>query len=495
MNTHVLHPKQGSVLKRTNLFLTLAFVLVLALVGATGCKGSSKATDGVKPVPKNDVSFWLTTPNQQVLLRKIAVPMVFSSAVTNNNPTIDVNEEQTFQTVDGFGYTLTGGSATLINRMATPQRDALLQELFGTDSASIGVSYLRVSIGASDLSEEPFTYNDLPEGQSDPTLQHFSIERERKNLIPVLKRILTIYPQMKILGSPWTAPPWMKDSFSYIGSRLKPSNYPVYAQYFVKYIRAMAAEGITIDAVTIQNEPLHPGNNPSMYMTAAEQADFIKNHLGPLFQREGIQTKIIIYDHNLDRPDYPLAILNDPEAKKYVDGSAFHHYAGTIDVMSQVHNAHPDKHVYFTEQWVGGPSNFGPDLKWHVETLTIGAPRNWSRTVLEWNLAADPNYNPHTDRGGCVNCLGAITIDGNNVTRNIAYYSIGHASKFVRPGSVRVGSNVPGNLPNVAFVTPEGKKVLIVINTASGAQNFNIRYGGKVVTANLDAGAVGTFVW
>jgi glucosylceramidase len=472
----------------------LTLLLVGGLLGGTGCKGSSKATDPIKPAPANDVSFWLTTPNQSALLKKQNFPLVFSTA-SNANATIDVSEEQTFQTIDGFGYTLTGGSATHINKMAQPQRDALLQELFGTDSASIGVSYLRISIGASDLSEEPFTYNDMPQGQTDPALQNFSIARERTDLIPVLKKIIAISPSIKILGSPWTAPPWMKDSFSYIGSRLKPEHYGVYAQYFVKYIKAMAAEGITIDAITIQNEPLHPGNNPSMYMEATEQAKFIKNHLGPLFQQEGIQTKIIVYDHNLDRPDYPLTILNDPEAKKYVDGSAFHHYAGTIDVMSQVHNAHPDKHVYFTEQWVGGPSNFAADLKWHVETLTIGAPRNWSRNVLEWNLAADPSYQPHTDRGGCTNCLGAITISGNSVTRNVAYYTIGHASKFVRPGSVRIQSNVPPMLPNVAFRTPDGKKVLIVINTATVSQNFNIRYNGKLVVAALEPGAAGTFVW
>jgi glucosylceramidase len=474
--------------------LLLAALLAGVLLGVAGCKGSSKATDPVKPPPPNDVTFWLTTPSQSALLKKQNFPLVFSTA-TNGNATIEVSEDQTFQSIDGFGYTLTGGSATHINRMAQPQRDALLQELFGTDSASIGISYLRVSIGASDLSEEPFTYNDMPQGQTDPTLQNFSIERERQDLIPVLKKIIAIYPDIKILGSPWTAPPWMKDSFSYIGSRLKPDNYRVYANYFVKYIKAMAAEGITIDAITVQNEPLHPGNNPSMYMSATEQANFVKNHLGPVFQQEGIKTKIIVYDHNLDRPDYPLTILNDPDAKKYVDGSAFHHYAGTIDAMSQVHNAHPDKHVYFTEQWVGGPSNFAGDLKWHVETLTVGAPRNWSRNVLEWNLAADPSYQPHTDRGGCTNCLGAITISGNSVTRNVAYYTIGHASKFVRPGSVRIQSNVPPMLPNVAYRTPDGKKALIVINTATVAQSFNIRYNGKIVVAALDPGAVGTFVW
>jgi glucosylceramidase len=494
MKMNIPLPLRGSTPKKRSFPSLTNLIMAVGVVGMIGCKGSSITTEPIKTTPQNDVSFWLTTPDRSALLKKQNLSLSFSSA-TNNNPTIDVDSSHTFQTMDGFGYTLTGGSATHLNNMATAQRDALLQELFGTDSASIGISYLRVSIGGSDLSEEPFTYDDMPQGQTDPTLQHFSIDRERKDLIPVLKKIISIYPQIKILGSPWTAPPWMKDSFSYIGSRLKPSNYPVYAQYFVKYIKAMAAEGITIDAITIQNEPLHPGNNPSMYMPANEQAEFIKNHLGPAFEQAGINTKIIIYDHNLDRPDYPLTILNDPEAKKYVDGTAFHHYAGTIDVMSQIHNAHPDKHLYFTEQWVGGPGNFPADLKWHVETLIIGAPRNWSRNVLEWNLAADPNYQPHTDRGGCTTCLGALTISGNNVTRNVAYYIIGHASKFVRPGAVRIHSNTAPSLPNVAFRNPDGTKALIVINTSGITQHFNIRYNGKIVVANLAAGAVGTFTW
>ncbi len=163
---------------------------------------------------------------------------------------------------------------------------------------------------------------------------------------------------------------------------LKPGYYAAYANYFVKYIQAMKAEGITIDAITVQNEPLHGGNNPSMVMQAADQATFIKNNLGPAFSTAGITTKIITYDHNADRPDYPLTILNDPAAKPYVDGSAFHLYGGNISALTQVHNAHPDKHVYFTEQWVGGPGNFAGDLQWHVENLIIGATRNWSRNVL-----------------------------------------------------------------------------------------------------------------
>jgi glucosylceramidase len=228
-------------------------------------------------------------------------------------------------------------------------------------------------------------------------------------------------------------------------------------------------------------------------MEAADQAIFVKSALGPVFKSAGVKTKILVYDHNADRPDYPITILNDPEAKQYVDGSAFHLYAGNISALSKVHEAHPDKNVYFTEQWVGGPGKFDEDLKWHVSTLIIGATRNWSRNVLEWNLAADPAYGPHTV-GGCVTCLGAITVSPA-VTRNVAYYIIGHASKFVLPGSVRIASNITGNIQNVAFQRPDGKTVLIAVNGNNQAQEFNISYKNKSVTTSLAAGAVATYVW
>lgn len=442
---------------------------------------------------KGLVKLWLTNTDKSVLFEQQKTDLHFEG-LTNSHPTINVDEKQKFQSMDGFGFTLTGGSAMVINRMNPAKRKALLNELFDTDSNNIGISYLRLSIGASDLNDRVFSYNDLPHGQTDTLMEKFSLKPDQTDLIPVLKEILAINPDIKILGSPWSPPTWMKNNNNSKGGSLKSEFYNAYARYFVKYIREMKKEGIRIDAITIQNEPLHPGNNPSLLMLPNEQAAFIKQSLGPAFQAEKIDTKIILYDHNADRPDYPISILNDPEARKYVDGSAFHLYGGTIDSLSKVHNAHPDKNLYFTEQWVGAPGNFPEDLSWHVRTLIIGAPRNWSRNVLEWNLAADPKQDPHTD-GGCDQCLGALTIDGNIVTRNPAYYIIAHASKFVRPGSVRIKSNIAGTLHNVAFKAPNGNKILVVQNNSPASQTFNIGYKNKMVTTSLNAGAVGTYVW
>lgn len=473
-------------------------VLVTCLLS---CKTKNTGADTLGPpdpkppveTGKSTVDFWLTNADKTVLFQKQSQNLDFSAAA-NSYPVINVDTNQTYQGIDGFGYTLTGGSAMLINAMPDAKQDELLKELFLADGTNIGVSYLRVSIGASDLSSAPFTYNDLPPGQTDVNLEHFSMNIEKTDFLPVLKKIVALNPNIKIMGSPWSPPTWMKTNNSFVGGSLKPEYYAVYARYFVKYIQAMKAEGITIDAITIQNEPLHPGNNPSLLMFANEQADFIKNHLGPAFRAANIATKIIIYDHNADRPDYPISILNDAAAKQYVDGSAFHLYGGDISALTQVRNLHPDKNIYFTEQWVGAPGNFAGDLQWHIETLIVGATRNWSRNVLEWNLAGDPNNDPHT-QGGCTACLGAITIGGTSISRNVAYYIIAHASKFVRPGSVRIGSDMTAGLPNVAFKTPSGKKVLIVLNKNTGTQTFNIRFNNKNVSCTLNSGSVGTFVW
>lgn len=435
--------------------------------------------------------WWLTNTDKSALLEKQKA--LLPVAQNQSLPAILVDETKLFQTMDGFGYALTGGSAILINAMTPETRNALLNELFGNRENELAVSYLRISIGASDLSDRVFTYNDLPAGETDPEMKKFSIEPEKKDLIPVLKEILKINPGIKIMGSPWTPPVWMKTNKSSKGGSLLPEFYDAYALYFVKYIHAMKSEGIRIDAITIQNEPLHPGNNPSLLMPAAEQAAFIKKSLGPAFRKAGIDTKIVIYDHNANRIDYPLEILNDAEARQYVDGSAFHLYEGGIDALSKVQMAYPDKSLYFTEQWVGAPGNFAGDFDWHVQNLIIGASRNWCKTVIEWNLAADPKQDPHTE-GGCTACLGAVTIDKNLITRNPAYYIIGVASKFVPAGSVRIESNLPQNLPNVAFKTPDGKIVVIVLNGSKAEQAFQLKLKGKYFETSLKSGSVATFV-
>ncbi len=454
----------------------------------------SKSPTPNPPVPTtSDIDVWLTKADETIKLQKQSSVLSFTTN-SNSYQNIEVNPSKTYQTIDGFGYTLTGGSVEVINQLSSAKKEALLQELFGNGENSIGVSYLRLSIGASDLNSSVFSYDDLPAGQTDVTLSQFSLSKDQA-LVDMLKKILTINPNIKIIATPWSPPVWMKDNGSSIGGSLKPEYYGVYAQYFVKYIQEMKKNGITIDAVTPQNEPLHPGNNPSMYMTAEQQRDFIKNNLGPAFQTANLSTKIIVYDHNCDKPEYPLTILADTEASKFVDGSAFHLYAGNILILNNVHNAYPDKNVYFTEQWTGSTGTFSGDLMWHTKNVVIGSMRNWSKIALEWNIANDAAFNPHTP-GGCTECKGAITINNSETfTRNVGYYIIAQASKFIPQNSVRISSTESGNLSSVAFKTPAGKIALIVLNDGANNETFNIKYNDKVATTSLSANSVATYIF
>lgn len=364
---------------------------------------------------------------------------------------IVLHSEQSFQTIDGFGFTLTGGSAQLIQALEPMKRAALLQELFGKN----GISVLRIGVGATDLDARVFSYEDKP--------RKFSLEPSKADLIPVLQQIIAINPAIKLMATPWSPPTWMKDNGESKGGSLLEKYYTTYANYLANYIQAMEKEGIRIWALTPQNEPLHPGNNPSMYMSSQMQANFIKTALGPVFKKRNINTKIIVYDHNCDHPEYAIDLLNDPETRQYVSGSAFHLYNGDISALSQVKAAHPDKDLYFTEQWTGYKGDFTGDFMWHVKNVILGAVNNHAKTAIEWNLANDPSYGPHTP-GGCTECLGALTISGQDITRNQSYYIVMQAARFIPTGSIRLGIEVPEGIQAAAFKRPDGKTVLLIQN-------------------------------
>lgn len=463
---------------------------------------------------------FVTRPDRSALFAEQA-PTEFSAQRNERAPYIVVDPHQAYQPIDGFGYALTGGSAEHLIRMSPTARHALLEELFDPHKG-IGISCIRLTLGASDLNSFVFSYDDLPEGEEeDFALARFSLAQDLRDVVPVMHEILAINPNIQILSSPWSAPAWMKESGNVRGGKLRKECYGVYADYFVRYVEAMSEQGIDIDAVTIQNEPLNSRNTPSMPWSAADQTDFVKNHLGPKFRAAGLQTGIIVFDHNCDRPDYALEIYNDPEVSQYLLGAAYHHYRGDLSAMSYVHEARPDKAIYFTEQMTTErPGTPRIDIAPAVSRLIIGIMRNWSRNVVLWNLAADPNNDPHTDNGGCSMCQGAVTIDGDAASNNLAYYVIAHASKFVRPSAVRIHSTAPGDrsmqlcedeqrpgvfranviartdVPdNVAFRTPDGHIVLIVSNDSWSRRTVNIQYEGRFATLDLEPGATATYVW
>ncbi|TAK62029.1 glycoside hydrolase family 30 beta sandwich domain-containing protein [Methylobacter sp.] len=451
--------------------------------------------DPILPLSEDPSSLavWLTTADQNSLFQRQTNDLRFADNA-NDFPVITVDAERKYQVMDGFGFSLTGGSAMLISRLPDPDRNALLRELFLPDEDGIGVSFLRLSIGASDLSERCFTYNDRLAGQSDHELVHFDIEAGDLEVIPLLQEILAINSGIKIIATAWSAPPWMKTNQSFRGGELKPGCYAVYAAYLIKYLTAMRERGITIHAITPQNEPLNLKNEPSMIMEASEQAEFIKNHLGPALWEAGLtDVELFCWDHNCDVKEYALEVFADAEARRYLSGSAWHLYGGDISALSDVNQLYPEMKLYFTEQWVGSDGQFGGDLMWHMKNVLIGSIRNWSRVVFEWNLASDPFCCPHTP-GGEAHCVGALTL-GEDVARNVAYYVIAHAAKFVRPGSVRIYSDEQTSLPNVALATPTGDIVLIALNDGTEALSFTIQFQGRNAVTTLPASAVATYVW
>jgi glucosylceramidase len=408
--------------------------------------------------------------------------------------TITIDSKVKFQTMEGFGYTLTGGTAQLMDQLTAVQQKALLKEIFGKGPNDLGVSYIRISLGASDLDAHVFSYDDLPVGESDSTLTHFSLAEDTLHLIPILKKALAIQPRLKIMASPWSPPVWMKSNSGTMGGNLLKKYYASYANYFVKYIKTMKANGITISSITMQNEPEHGGNNPSLLMNSEEQKEFLRDYLGSIFQKEKIKTEIVLYDHNADHPNYPIHILDDAKAKSYAAATAFHLYLGKEAALSEVHLKHPDKKIYFTEQWTGAKGSFDGDLMWHLEHIVIGTIQNWSSLVLEWNLAANAKFEPHTPMG-CTECKGAFTIQDQAISRNVSYYIIGQISKYIQPGSVRIQSNVNNEtIKTTAFALPNGKKGLLVLNTTE-AKEICLKEGRKQYYFTMPAQSASTIIW
>ncbi len=465
---------------------------------AVGCGGNTAPGPGGDGTPSGPTAeVWLTTADASRLL-SLQPDVVIRSGADASSIVIDVDEATSYQEIVGFGAAMTDASAFLIQHKLGAQHDAILHELFGRNPG-IGLSFVRVPMGASDFSTHHYSYDDMPAGQTDSTLANFSIAEDRVDKLPALKAALAINPQLKLVASPWSPPGWMKTTGSLIQGTLRPEFYDSFAQYFRKFIEGYTAEGVPIFAVTMQNEPaFEPADYSGMRLDPPARAEVIGKHVGPLFEQAGIPALILDWDHNWDLPNSPLAVLADSAARKYVSGVAWHCYAGSVGVQENVHAAYPSKDAYFTECSGGAWAPvFGDNLKFFVGELIIGSTRGWAKGVVLWNLALDENAGPHF--GGCTNCRGVVTINSATgfVTRNVEYYALAHASQFVRPGAHRIASstNVSG-LQSVAFKNADdGSKVLIVLNSASAEVSFSVHFGDKAIRYALPAGAVATFRW
>lgn len=479
-------------MKMKKIILSSLLLNLMCVAFLAGCTSLPIVGSAEKKV----VQAWVTTGDKKKLLaREQDANFDIEKPLVN---IIDVDASKRFQEMIGFGAALTDASAWLIQtKMSEQQRSALMQELFGR-SSGIGLSFTRLTIGASDYSRSHYSFDDVPMGQTDPNLKHFSIDPNRADVLPVLKSALAINPNLHVMATPWSAPAWMKSSSSLIKGNLKPEAYDVYAKYLKRYIDAYSNEGVSIFALTIQNEPhFEPENYPGMRMEPAARANFIGNHLGPLLRQNNPSTKIFDWDHNWDEPQSPMKVLSDPVAASYIDGIAWHCYAGDVKAQSIVHDAYPGKDTYFTEcsggEWA---PVWADNLQFFMRTLVIGSTQAWAKGILLWNLALDQNFGPHL--GGCDNCRGVVTINSNTgeVTRNVEYYALAHASKFVRQGAQRIKSSGGDGLESVAFRNADdGSLVLIVANPSVKSKQFSVRQNGLNFQTSLEAKSVATYVW
>ncbi|WP_337968817.1 RICIN domain-containing protein [uncultured Flavobacterium sp.] len=442
----------------------------------------------ITSVNAQTVTPWITSGDQTKLLQQQATVSFGTNSGTNPS-TVTINAGTTYQTMDGFGYTLTEGSCEVISGMAATQQNQLLNDLYNP-TTGLNANVVRISIGASDLSSSSYSYN---ETSGDTNMNNFSLNGpDLTYLIPIIKKIQLINPNIKILATPWSAPRWMKSNGSWVGGNLQTQYYAAYAKYFVKYFAAMQAQGISIWGITPQNEPENPNNEPSMLMNSTEQKNFINQQLGPQMAAAGYGgIKIIAFDHNCDNTAYPIDVLNN---SSYVDGAAFHLYLGNISAMSTVKNA-TNKNVYFTEQYTGSGGSFSGDFGWHMQNVVIGSTTNWAKTVLEWNAANNSSLGPRTP-GGCTTCLGAVTVNNStSYTRNVAYYIIGQISKFVKPGALRVGStSTSGSITSSAFKNPDGSIALVIYNSGS-ANTIKVVSGSSAFNYAVPASSAVTFNW
>lgn len=590
------------------------------------------------------VQVWefLTTADRTELMRAHAVEAQDGKTTSGEETlpppetTIRIDDGQVFQQMQGFGYTLTQGSADLLAAMSAPARHRLLEEMFGNDPEALHLSVLRLPIGSTDLSRELYTLDDLPVWGRDEAMRHFSLQRDRATLLPVVHEILAIRPDIHVTAAPWTAPLWMKEALpgarfrfpkdqaarrsllqtvlpvcitgvlvglaglvhrrrlrrmqaagiagvllalllsiavranllreayplfqpmtpggghvagllqptledatewprgrwhpAYIpryaryfwesyqdsaafalatlrqavtngrdwtGGRLRREEYAAYATYLTRYVQAMRDEGVPMDSITVQNESEANLNRPSMGWTAEEENVFVRDFLGPSLRRNGLAVKVIAFDHNVDHTQFPLEMLRDAKTNALLDGSSFHLYAGDIANMSRVHFAFPAKHLYFSEQMVIEDTRHG--VRWPaaepVQRILVGALRNWSETVMLWNLASNAEAGPHVPAGGCPACLGAVTLEGDAVTRNLGYVALAQVARFVPEGSVVVASNdtLP-TLGNVALRTPDGGMALVVTNLGP-PRSFDVVWRSMRFRARLEHNSVATYVW
>jgi len=442
------------------------------------------------------VSVAVTTPDFAKALS--AAPALRFGAAADTKNSIAVDDAQRFQTMDGFGAAMTDSSAWLVEKQLTAaQRTDAMRKLFDP-KLGIGVSFVRVPIGASDLARDHYSYDEMPKGERDPGLKRFSIEHDREYILPAMREALKLNPAMSVMLSPWSPPGWMKTKDSMIGGQVREDTAADFAAYLARSVEAYEKAGVPVKYVSLQNEPLYETKDyPGTLMPAAQETKLIGEYVGPALAKTGHPQAILAYDHNWDHPEYAVEVLSDATAAKYVAGSAFHCYGGEVTAQGPVHERFPEKGIWETE-CSGGTWQEG-NLLAVTEKLVIESTRAWAKAVVLWGLVLDEKNGPNA--GGCHTCRGFLTVDRSTEPHTfkptVDYYAVGHASKYVHPGAVRIGSADPagGELESVAFQNTDGSIALVVLNNAKAGSKFAVNWKGRAFETELPAGSVATYVW
>jgi len=445
---------------------------------------------------------WVTSLNLQSRLTE-GQRLIFENGRTNDELVIALDPRKTYQTILGLGSSLEHSTCSNLFRLPPPARERVIERLVGP-KVGIGMNLMRICIGTSDFSGDSwYSYDDLSPGETDAELKRFSIERDRASILPVLKLTKRKNPDLLFFASPWSPPGWMKTTGSLIGGELLPRWYPVYAEYFIRFIRAYEMEGIPIHAVTVQNEPGVDRANeseqkwsyPSCHWTAEQERNFIGHHLGPAFRHAGLKTKIWCYDHNYnvdpkndsDGLEHPRTILRDAQAAAFVDGVAFHHYEGQPSGMTVLHEEFPTKQVHFTEGSVfsiGGAHDL-------IERL-----RNWACSYNAWVTLLDEKGQPNNGPFPATTAILKLRSDTLRIEELFGCYMYGRFVKFIPRGAVRIESTLgTPEFNNIAFRNPDGSMVLIVVNTTDKPKPFAVVWQGKLLKTGLGAKSVATLVW
>ena len=472
--------------------------LLPLLLTCTALLGTAPATAAPKPAPPApSVRSWLTTADARSLLAPVGGLAFGADRATAPNRVV-VDEAVRGQVFRGAGAAMTESSAAVLSRLSPEGRDAVLRRLFDP-AEGIGISMVRLPLGATDFSLGSWSYDDLPAGETDPDLLRFDSSRDDVVTRPLLRRAAQLQPQLSVLATPWSAPAWMKTSGTLHGGSLRPEHTSTYARYLARSVAEHRRAGVPVAALTLANEPLHDTAwYPSMTLTAA-QSLAVAGELPAALQGQGVdRLSVLGYDHNWDDTAYPSALLRDPVGSQVLRGVAFHCYAGAPGAQQVVADAFPAHEVWMTECSGGGwAPDFGGNLAWNAHQLVIGSLRAGGSSLLLWNLALDPASGPRN--GGCSDCRGVVTADPatGEVRYEVEYYVLGQLTRAVQPGAVRLGSTSygAGRVESVAFRNPDGTTAVVLHNNGSSKQTATVVHAGRALGVTLPGGAVQTLLW